>query len=178
MAERMNWDHRADHDLLTAMMQELQPSQEQLRGVMTNMHGFGYTCTVKAITYCLLILPQFPLRFLNYFIQIGPTNILLLICSQHLQKLRRKDDKNGGVGNGEGGSGANTPKTPAGRKKNATAGSAKKEPGSGTKRKPVDLSDDEEDVKPLKAAKAPKTKKKEADVKEEAEVKEEEKEEA
>jgi hypothetical protein len=51
MSERMNWDHHADHDLLTAMMQELQPSQEQLRGVMARMHGFGYTCTVKAITY-------------------------------------------------------------------------------------------------------------------------------
>jgi hypothetical protein len=51
MSERMNWDHHADHDLLTAMMQELQPSQEQLRGVMTRMHAFGYTCTVKAITY-------------------------------------------------------------------------------------------------------------------------------
>jgi hypothetical protein len=51
MAERMTWDHHADHDLLTAMMQELQPTQDQLRGVMTRMHSFGYTCTVKAITY-------------------------------------------------------------------------------------------------------------------------------
>ncbi|KAH6622971.1 hypothetical protein F5144DRAFT_656984 [Chaetomium tenue] len=115
MSERMNWDHHADHDLLTAMMQELQPSQEQLRGVMARMHGFGYTCTVKAIT-------------------------------QHLQKLRRKEDKAGGNSNGEGPA---TPKTPGGRRKNAAAGSVKKEPGSGTKRKPVALlSDDEEDVKP------------------------------
>lgn len=52
MSERMTWDHHADHDLLTAMMQELQPSQEQLRGVMNRMHAFGYSCTVKAITYC------------------------------------------------------------------------------------------------------------------------------
>lgn len=52
--ERMTWDHRADHDLLTAIMQELQPSQEQLRGVMQRMHGFGYTCTLKAITYRFL----------------------------------------------------------------------------------------------------------------------------
>lgn len=52
MAERMTWDHRADHDLLTAIMQELQPSREQLRGVMARMHSFGYTCTIKAITYC------------------------------------------------------------------------------------------------------------------------------
>ncbi|KAK3343897.1 hypothetical protein B0T25DRAFT_572878 [Lasiosphaeria hispida] len=47
---RMTWDHKADHDLLTAMTQEFQPSQEQLRNVMARMHGFGYTCTVKAIT--------------------------------------------------------------------------------------------------------------------------------
>ncbi|KAK4120805.1 hypothetical protein N657DRAFT_683291 [Parathielavia appendiculata] len=50
MAERMTWDLHADHDLLTAMMQELHPTQEQLRGIMARMHGFGYTCTVKAIT--------------------------------------------------------------------------------------------------------------------------------
>jgi len=50
MSERMNWDHKADHDLLTAIMQELQPSQEQLRGVMGRMHVFGYSCTLKAIT--------------------------------------------------------------------------------------------------------------------------------
>jgi hypothetical protein len=68
MAERMNWDHHADHDLLTAIMQELQPTQEQLRGVMARMHSFGYTCTVKAITYCLLCrrlalpLLEFPFR--------------------------------------------------------------------------------------------------------------------
>ncbi|KAK3387015.1 hypothetical protein B0H63DRAFT_145684 [Podospora didyma] len=48
--DRMTWDHHADHDLLTAITQELQPSQEQLRQVMARMHGFGYTCTVKAIT--------------------------------------------------------------------------------------------------------------------------------
>ncbi|KAK4155222.1 hypothetical protein C8A00DRAFT_13710 [Chaetomidium leptoderma] len=124
MSERMHWDHHADHDLLTAMMQELQPTQEQLRGVMTRMHGFGYTCTVKAIT-------------------------------QHLQKLRRKEEKAGGSGNGEGAAGpANTPKTPGGRKKNV-GGSAKKDPGSaGTKRKPAVLSsDDEEDIKPAKVKK-------------------------
>jgi hypothetical protein len=63
MSERMTWDHHADHDLLTAMLQELQPSQDQLRGVMNRMHGFGYTCTLKAITYyCLRIL-----RFFLYF---------------------------------------------------------------------------------------------------------------
>ncbi|EAQ83834.1 predicted protein [Chaetomium globosum CBS 148.51] len=116
MSERMNWDHHADHDLLTAMMQELQPSQEQLRGVMTRMHGFGYTCTVKAIT-------------------------------QHLQKLRRKEDKAGAGAGNSNGEGPATPKTPGGRKKNA-GGSVKKEPGSGTKRKPVALLSDDEDVKP------------------------------
>lgn len=51
MAERMTWDHHADHNLLTAMVQELQPSQEQLRCVMERMHSFGYTCSLKAITY-------------------------------------------------------------------------------------------------------------------------------
>ncbi|KAJ4307038.1 hypothetical protein N0V88_000413 [Collariella sp. IMI 366227] len=49
-AERMTWDHHADHDLLTAITQELQPSQEQLRAVMGRMHDMGYTCSVKAIT--------------------------------------------------------------------------------------------------------------------------------
>ncbi|KAK4043590.1 hypothetical protein C8A01DRAFT_32320 [Parachaetomium inaequale] len=113
MSERMTWDHHADHDLLTAMMQELQPTQDQLRGVMARMHGFGYTCTVKAIT-------------------------------QHLQKLRRKEDK------ADGPSTPVAPKTPGGRKK---TGSVKKEAVSGTKRKPVPLSDDEEDVKPVRAKK-------------------------
>ncbi|KAL2171638.1 hypothetical protein VTG60DRAFT_2206 [Thermothelomyces hinnuleus] len=120
MAERMTWDHRADHDLLTAIMQELQPSQEQLRGVMARMHSFGYTCTVKAIT-------------------------------QHLQKLRRKEEKATGSG-GANGEGSLTPKTPGGRKKNAAAG-VKKEPGSGSKRKPVAVSDEEEDVKPARVKK-------------------------
>jgi len=46
----MTWDHQADHDLLTAFVMTFHPSQEQLRQVMTKMHEFGYTCTVKAIT--------------------------------------------------------------------------------------------------------------------------------
>lgn len=65
--ERMSWDHHADHDLLTAMVQELQPTQEQLRGVMVRMHAFGYNCTVKAITYFLPLLslhfPHSPFPF-------------------------------------------------------------------------------------------------------------------
>lgn len=78
MAERMTWDHHADHDLLTAIMQELQPTQEQLRGVMTRMHGFGYTCTVKAITYCLLALLCLLPLFLSFprppfLIYLNPT---------------------------------------------------------------------------------------------------------
>ncbi|KAK4214037.1 hypothetical protein QBC37DRAFT_284832 [Rhypophila decipiens] len=48
--DRMTWDHKADHDLLTAMTQELQPTQDQLRAVMARMHEMGYGCTVKAIT--------------------------------------------------------------------------------------------------------------------------------
>ncbi|KAG7285097.1 hypothetical protein NEMBOFW57_009717 [Staphylotrichum longicolle] len=72
---------------------------------------------------------------------------------QHLQKLRRKEDKNGGAGkadNGEGASGAVPPKTPGGRKKTAT-----RTPGSaGSKRKNVGAEDDdEEDVKPVKMKK-------------------------
>ncbi|KAK4101005.1 hypothetical protein N658DRAFT_486384 [Parathielavia hyrcaniae] len=129
MSERMNWDHHADHDLLTAMMQELQPTQEQLRGIMSRMHGFGYTCTVKAIT-------------------------------QHLQKLRRKEDKNGGGGDAS--AGPSTPKPAGGGRKKSVALSVKKEPGSGTKRKSVvAISDDEEDVKPSKKAKDEAVKKEE-----------------
>lgn len=59
--ERMTWDHHADHDLLTAMILELQPTTDQLRGIMNRMHGFGHSCTVKAITYRLsgfLIFPE------------------------------------------------------------------------------------------------------------------------
>jgi hypothetical protein len=48
--ERMTWDHKADHDLLSSIVQELAPSQEQLRGVMRRMHELGYSCTLKAIT--------------------------------------------------------------------------------------------------------------------------------
>ena len=51
--ERMTWDHHADHDLLTAMILELQPTTDQLRGIMNRMHGLGHSCTVKAITYHL-----------------------------------------------------------------------------------------------------------------------------
>ncbi|KAM7203657.1 hypothetical protein V8F20_003952 [Naviculisporaceae sp. PSN 640] len=40
--DRMTWDHKADHDLLTAMTQVLQPSREQLRTVMDMMHEMGY----------------------------------------------------------------------------------------------------------------------------------------
>lgn len=59
--ERMTWDHHADHDLLTAMILELQPNTEQLKGIMNRMHGFGHSCTVKAITY------RFRFRFLFLF---------------------------------------------------------------------------------------------------------------
>lgn len=159
MAERMTWDHHANHDLLTAIMQELQPSQEQLRGVVACMHSFGYTCTLKAITYCLLTIyyslrPHFHhhLPFLFFFFFNLWTGSLLTASfssnSQHLQKLRRKDEKiTSGGGNGDGPS---TPKTPGGRKKNGPGGSVKKEPGSGTKRKPVAfIDDDSEDSKPV-----------------------------
>ncbi|KAK4250142.1 hypothetical protein C7999DRAFT_12098 [Corynascus novoguineensis] len=132
MAERMTWDHHADHDLLTAIMQELQPSQAQLRSVVARMHSFGYTCTLKAIT-------------------------------QHLQKLRRKEEKI--TSGGRSGDGPSTPKTPGGRKKNTPGGSVKNEPGSGTKRKQVALIDDDsEDSKPVPVKK----------IKEEAGVKSEE----
>lgn len=154
----MTWDHHADHDLLTAMMQELQPSQEQLRGVMNRMHAFGYSCTVKAITYCLRNLACFSRHLPFLSICSFPNgsrlaNISPPFSSQHLQKLRRKEDKNGGAGkadNGEGASGAVPPKTPGGRKKTAT-----RTPGSaGSKRKNVDAEDDdEEDVKPVKMKK-------------------------
>ncbi|KAL2147883.1 hypothetical protein VTI28DRAFT_3361 [Corynascus sepedonium] len=67
---------------------------------------------------------------------------------QHLQKLRRKDEKI--TSSGGSGDGPSTPKTPGGRKKNGPGGSVKKEPGSGTKRKPVAfIDDDSEDSKPV-----------------------------
>ncbi|KAK3997121.1 hypothetical protein QBC44DRAFT_398890 [Cladorrhinum sp. PSN332] len=47
---RMSWDHAADHDLLSCLVKILNPTQENLRSVMEEMHGLGYTCTVKAIT--------------------------------------------------------------------------------------------------------------------------------
>ncbi|VBB83811.1 Putative protein of unknown function [Podospora comata] len=47
---RMKWDLQANHDLLLCLVQELSPSQDQLRAVMEQMHELGYTCTVKAIT--------------------------------------------------------------------------------------------------------------------------------
>lgn len=50
--ERMTWDHEADHALLSAIMQELSPTQENLRVIKDRMHTYGYTCTTKAITYC------------------------------------------------------------------------------------------------------------------------------
>ncbi|KAK0634763.1 hypothetical protein B0T17DRAFT_611728 [Bombardia bombarda] len=48
--ERMTWSDHANSDLLVAITQELNPSQDQLRGVVDRMHEFGYTCTLKAIT--------------------------------------------------------------------------------------------------------------------------------
>jgi uncharacterized protein (UPF0297 family) len=53
MTERMTWDHTADHELLSAMVSVLQPSQDQLRSVVDIMHSRGYMCTLKAITYLL-----------------------------------------------------------------------------------------------------------------------------
>jgi hypothetical protein len=49
--QRMNWDHAADKDLLGIIDEEIHPTQDQLRVVMTRMHALGYTCTLKAITY-------------------------------------------------------------------------------------------------------------------------------
>ncbi|KAK3371401.1 hypothetical protein B0T24DRAFT_680488 [Lasiosphaeria ovina] len=104
-ADRMNWGHHADHDLLTAITQELQPTQEQLRGVMARMHEMGYTCTVKAITYYF----HFHFHFL---------------FAQHLQKLRRKDGGAVAGGAESAPSASGTPKTP--RKRSATSTPAKK----------------------------------------------------
>ncbi|KAK4165039.1 hypothetical protein QBC43DRAFT_288252 [Cladorrhinum sp. PSN259] len=47
---RMTWDHSADHDLLSCLIKVLNPTQDNLRSVMEEMHTLGYTCTVKAIT--------------------------------------------------------------------------------------------------------------------------------
>ncbi|KAK4241349.1 hypothetical protein C8A03DRAFT_12374 [Achaetomium macrosporum] len=106
MAERMNWDHHADHDLLTAMMQELQPTQEQLRGVMNRMHSFGYNCTVKAITQHL----------------------------QKLRRKEGPGPAANNDGAGPASPKPTSPKTPGGRKKNV-AGSAKNTPGSAKRKK-------------------------------------------
>ncbi|KAK3320950.1 hypothetical protein B0T19DRAFT_431049 [Cercophora scortea] len=48
--DRMTWNHAADHDLLSCLVQHLQPNQDQLRGVVRMMHGLGYPCSLKAIT--------------------------------------------------------------------------------------------------------------------------------
>jgi hypothetical protein len=95
--------------------------------------------------------------FFDYFLRyllLKKTDRLTIFLShsQHLQKLRRKEEK----ANNAGGDGAaacpSTPKDPGGRKKRVGS-AAKKEPGSGTKRKPVDVSDDEEDSKTASAKK-------------------------
>ncbi|KAK3946302.1 hypothetical protein QBC46DRAFT_444446 [Diplogelasinospora grovesii] len=130
MSDRMTWDHHADHDLLTAITQELQPSQEQLRAVMARMHSYGYSCTVKAITQHL----------------------------QKLRRKEGTGPATNSGGNGsDGGNGTASPapKTPRGGKKRAPP-SASKTPGSATgKRKgkaaaelssAVALDDDDEEV--------------------------------
>ncbi|KAK3304404.1 uncharacterized protein B0T15DRAFT_494867 [Chaetomium strumarium] len=119
-SERMNWDHHADHDLLTAMMQELQPSQEQLRGVMNRMHGFGYTCTVKAITQHL----------------------------QKLRRKEGGPGPAAGKDDGAGPSTPkSTPKTPGGRKKNVGA-AAKSTPGSAKRKKSAATAESVDDSEP------------------------------
>lgn len=53
--QRMTWDHDADKALLGCITDELAPTQTQLRGVMDRMGTLGHICTVKAITYLLLL---------------------------------------------------------------------------------------------------------------------------
>ncbi|KAK0741700.1 hypothetical protein B0T21DRAFT_432990 [Apiosordaria backusii] len=104
---RMKWDLQANHDLLYCIVQELSPSQDQLRGVMGRMHEAGYTCTLKAIT-------------------------------QHLQKLRRKE--NATANDGGESSGAGPAVTPGPKRGKAAP---KKTPGS--KRKAIDNDSDDEE---------------------------------
>jgi hypothetical protein len=94
--------------------------------------------------------------FFDYFLRyllLKKTDRLTIFLShsQHLQKLRRKEEKANNAGGDGAAAGPSTPKAPGGRKKKV--GSAAKEPGSGTKRKPVDVSDDEEDSKTASAKK-------------------------
>jgi hypothetical protein len=179
----MNWDHKADHDLLTSMVQELQPSQEQLRGVMNRMHGLGYTCTVKAITYLLPTLSSsaqlsfcFCLIFAAFSFFIHPSHFseeprflltFSLSYSQHLQKLRKKEGGSGAGSAKEDGAGPSTPKstpkTPGGRKK--PAGSAKGTPGSAKRKKAVVAESTTDDDTSERDAK--KVKEEEKDVKQE-----------
>jgi hypothetical protein len=49
--QRMTWDHAADKDLLGVLIDEVTPTQELLRNVLTRMNTMGYTCTLKAISY-------------------------------------------------------------------------------------------------------------------------------
>ncbi len=51
MSDRQKWDAKADMDLFVALCDELQPTQEQLRGVLGRVHKQGYTYTLKAVTY-------------------------------------------------------------------------------------------------------------------------------
>ncbi|KAK0670063.1 hypothetical protein QBC41DRAFT_222569 [Cercophora samala] len=134
---RMKWDLQANHDLLFCLIQELSPTQDQLRGVMDRMHIIGHTCTLKAIT-------------------------------QHLQKLRRKDNTANNDGAEGSGTGDNTPAK--GRKaatKKATT-PAKRKARAATA---DDDTDDEEPESPTPAKKRRVVKK---EVKSEPHVKKEE----
>ncbi|KAK4228425.1 hypothetical protein QBC38DRAFT_509014 [Podospora fimiseda] len=127
---RMSWDHAADHVLLSCLIKVLNPTQENLRSVMEEMHTLGYTCTIKAIT-------------------------------QHLQKLRRKENSTPANGNGAGDPA--TPQKPTrGRKPKGV-----KTPGTPAagKRKTPAKADDGDDCEP-----EPKPAVKKARVKKEAEA--------
>jgi hypothetical protein len=157
MADRMNWDHPTDRDLIGAIADEIAPSQEQLRSVTTRLNALGYGCTVKAVTYYpFTFLVLLFLIFSVFFTTRSETTFLFMVLtpsfySQHLQKLRRKE----GSAAGEGSSTPAPPKTPKTPKKRATA--AKKTPASGKgKRKmatdssPTGDGDDDDEKSPAK----------------------------
>ncbi|KAB5585787.1 hypothetical protein GE09DRAFT_1210374 [Coniochaeta sp. 2T2.1] len=126
--QRMTWDHEADKDLLGCIVDELGPSQPQLRGVMERMHAHGHTWTLKAITQHL----------------------------QKLRKKEGGDGAAGAAGNGTPKTAA-TPKTPR-KRAPAKPKDGTKTPASKGKRKSEavakqDDDDDEMDDIPLSSKK-------------------------
>lgn len=54
-SDRVNWNHQADKDLLGVISKRINPSQDVIRELASDMVELGYKPTPKAIMYQLFL---------------------------------------------------------------------------------------------------------------------------